>query len=462
MLEQLSVFWTVVMEPLFVLQTFASALAGTIVLGEPCLRKTRTYRILRRLLHTLLLLVLILILEALFFAMSSLHTHLQYLRGLSFSFPILIAYIVYAAFFSHFRSHEKITLVIFLFSTVIVMMEWSAPYGIAYLFSGKGAEAALECTADVLIILFALLLRRFSVTKYYFTKVDAVLSCTEAGLVGFAAMVHEGMPDVLGVEINNSVRIYTFTIFMMLYVINLLTYLFSYQMSRNRQMLMESQLIEQKQSAELEMAQLTAESIQELREIRHDIKNQYFYMKSMLDRKQYEELNDFFEKFTGKISSQLFRYIDCGNQDISAAINLERLKAERDHIPMNVNAAVPERLQVESMDLCSLLTNLIDNGLEECHRTKGEKYVHIVIQTQGKNSLYICVINPTDRQPAADVRTWATSKRNKERHGFGVSIIQRIAEKYDGYFHGCIKDGTFIAEVILNEAVAEEDHSRER
>lgn len=456
MLEQMDILFTNVLDFLFGFQALVSAVAGVIVLKNTENGRTVCQRFLKAVLHGCIMFVLVLTLEACFFVLFFSFDFLKPVRGICFSLPVLIAYALYAEFLCEFQRHEKYTLVILLFSTVVVMMEWSAPYGIVYLFAGEFMNTMVELAADLLIILFAAVIRHFSVTKYYFTKMDAVMNCVEASMVSAAAMVHECMPDVLGIEISSEVRIYIFALFMMLYAFNLLTYLFSYMMSKNRQILQRARLMEQKKTAEMQMALFTRESLQELREIRHDIKNQYFYMKSMLEAQRYQELNDFFEKFTGKISSQLFRYIDCGNQEISAVINLERLKAEREGIQMNVNVSVPEILPIESIDLCSLLTNILDNALEECSREKRQRSekeqsaVNVVINIQGKQNLYICVINPTDKPDMVRIKKFSTSKEEKEQHGLGLYIIERIVGKYDGHFRGHIEGGRFIAEVLLN------------
>ncbi|MDC7287469.1 GHKL domain-containing protein [Blautia schinkii] len=452
MLKNLTEFSSVVLDSGFIVQMLFIALAGVIVLGRMKYKEYTLKRdILTVFLHTILLLSVMLILEAFFFGLFRVGFLLN-LRGLNFSLPVLIAYIIYASLFCDFHFWEKCTLVISMFSTVIVMMEWSAPYGMLWLVgSTKINGMIIRLVSNILIVLFACFIHKFSITKYYFTKTEAILNCVESLLVALAAMFHEALSANWNLDVGFVLKLYILGIFLIVYVINVLTYVFSYLIARNRQMLLETQLIKQKQSAELEMAELTAESLEELREIRHDIKNQYFYMKSMLEEKRFEDLNDFFEKFTGKISSQLFTYVDCGNQEISAVINLERLKAERLHVQMNMNVVVPPSLPFESSDICSLVTNLLDNALEECQRTSKEKVINIVINTRDNDYLYLCIVNPTDKADKARAfKSLPTDKENKILHGLGMNIINKIAEKYDGYFNCHINDGKFICEVLLN------------
>lgn len=293
MAEMLSPFFQIVLSISFVLQMMSIALAGVIVLGRMEYRGTNLkWNIFLTAVHTVFLTLVILVFEGIFFCVFNVG-YLRYLRGLNFSLPVLVGYILYACFMCDFQKKEKVTLTIILFSTAIVMMEWSAPYGVIWLAEGRFLNnTTAELLSDIMIVFFACFIRRFSVTKYQFTDTDAWINCTESALVAIAAVMHEMMSADWGLDVNYTMKVYISVTFIMLYAINLLTYVFSYQMARSRQMLTKARMMEQKQAAELEMAELTAESLQELREIRHDIKNQYLYMRHLLEKKRYDDLND--------------------------------------------------------------------------------------------------------------------------------------------------------------------------
>lgn len=84
------------------------------------------------------------------------------------------------------------------------------------------------------------------------------------------------------------------------------------------------------------------------------------------------------------------------------------------------------------MDLCSLLGNSLDNAIESVEQLNDpeKKIINLRIVNKGQLVIYQ-VENYTDN--SADFTDLPqTTKQDKERHGFGLRSIRRIAEKYGG------------------------------
>jgi hypothetical protein len=65
--------------------------------------------------------------------------------------------------------------------------------------------------------------------------------------------------------------------------------------------------------------------------------------------------------------------------------------------------------------------------------------------------LYIVCRNSTDRQ---QLERWndalRTTKSDERLHGYGTRIVMKTAEKYNGTADYSLKDGTFVAKVMLD------------
>ena len=191
------------------------------------------------------------------------------------------------------------------------------------------------------------------------------------------------------------------------------------------------------------MLKLNEESITRSSLVRHDLKNHYAYLKSLLEEGKDKEALTYVSDAL-KTSYEDIHIVDCGNTLISSIMNLEMSKARMEDIPLKYMIAVPSSLPFVDYDLCSLLSNLIDNAMEELRRCPLEGYVDVKIKAD-ESYLRIVVSNPSDRK-TLDL----TSKKKEEGHGYGIRIIRHIATKYNGHVSFSLEDGKFMADCILD------------
>ena len=214
----------------------------------------------------------------------------------------------------------------------------------------------------------------------------------------------------------------------------------------------------QRADSEKELVRLTEKQLDDLRQLRHDIKNQYSYMRILLSEKRYDELEEYFQRQDGELAV-LAAPLDCGNRCVSIILNMERQKAEAAGVSLNTKLVVPPVLPFPDDDMCSLLSNLIDNAIDECVRLGTyfpkfkEQGVSVSINPGNPSSdyLYIEVKNPTDRKTLSRrLDGIASTKSDAALHGYGTRIITRIAEKYNGTALFEAANGIFTARVLLD------------
>ena len=118
---------------------------------------------------------------------------------------------------------------------------------------------------------------------------------------------------------------------------------------------------------------------------------------------------------------------------------------------LNPNILVPHTLPFRDEDLCSLLSNLLDNAIEAAAQSgEAEPTVDISILPR-QEYLFIHVTNPVDKTlPEKRRMTLETTKASHtELHGFGTRIIRRIAERYHGSVKYSMTGGIFTTNVML-------------
>ncbi|MCC8065064.1 MAG: GHKL domain-containing protein [Clostridiales bacterium] len=226
-----------------------------------------------------------------------------------------------------------------------------------------------------------------------------------------------------------------------------------YTMCKEQDEVITLQTEKQRLSRERELTQMTESTLDDLRSIRHDLKNQYAYMQILLDEHRDEDLRSYFIQVSEQLPEQL-SYVDCGNRDMNNILNMEFSKARRGHIPVEHQLVVPPVLPIGTDDLCGILANLMDNAIEECQRLQGKGIAKAGIQLKiypQKSYLYILCRNDTDKtvleRQGDGLRT---TKGNTDLHGYGTRIVSRLARKHNGAAAFTLKDGCFVAKVMLD------------
>ena len=198
---------------------------------------------------------------------------------------------------------------------------------------------------------------------------------------------------------------------------------------------------------------MTEAMLHNLRSIRHDLKNQYAYMQILLNEKRYSELEEYFSELLSALPAPL-NLVDCGNHTVNTVLNMEFSKLRADNIPFQHKLVVPPVLPFKDEDICAILSNLVDNSVEECRRMKenGMNQPDILLEIHPHQSyLFIQCSNSTDRTALTRKKGGLqTTKGDAELHGYGTQIIMKLAEKYNGYANYDLTDGRFVAQVMLD------------
>lgn len=203
--------------------------------------------------------------------------------------------------------------------------------------------------------------------------------------------------------------------------------------------------------AERELFRMSEIRLEQMRNMRHELKNQYAYMCVLLESGEYDKLMKYFSELSDKVASTL-DYVDCGNATINAIIAAEQGRVQRADARLVCKIAVPPKLNICDVDMCSLLMNLINNAAEYLERRPDlpDRNIEAVLSMNG-NTLLVRVSNPIAEGDGEAALRLETSKPDKRWHGCGVRVVRAIAERYGGCASYETVDGRFVAAVMLND-----------
>lgn len=138
----------------------------------------------------------------------------------------------------------------------------------------------------------------------------------------------------------------------------------------------------------------------------------------------------------------------CDNRAADSVIGYYCTLAKQENIPFETKIDLPETLTADEIDICIILSNLLENALEASLRTSEEKrricleaYVHADRLT------LIQVKNSFDGELHERNDIFQSSKR--KGNGVGIQSIRHIADKNNGACSFTHENGIFTAKVMI-------------
>ncbi len=381
--------------------------------------------------------------------------YIPILRGNCFLFGYILCIGLYAVFFCKYQYKVRLIMASTVLAISVTVLEFGPIF--AKLFETLFAESVpvdwmgiIKSVASLFVLCFAVIQAKFSMSKYDDIPVSAtVLIVCCSGLSAVMCFVYEGFFAGMG-RPDIPHLVFTGLIFATLYVIDIATYMLIFFVCRERDAVIRLKAEKQMAEASAEMVKLSEKNLNYLRQLKHDIGNQYAYAEMLLENGQYEDAKKFFRSIGGDMILSL-SYVDSGNKNIDAIINMEISKANAYDVAMDVKVVVPPALPFSDSALCSIISNLVDNAIEACIRYD-MRGPGVSVQIYPRHDyLYIGVENtlPADIDKER-LTALGTSKPDAANHGYGTQIVKRLVAQYNGYVTYSVDGNKFVAEAMMN------------
>ncbi|MBR5497219.1 MAG: GHKL domain-containing protein [Clostridia bacterium] len=141
----------------------------------------------------------------------------------------------------------------------------------------------------------------------------------------------------------------------------------------------------------------------------------------------------------------------CGNDIIDSIINCKAAEAKEKNITFSYNISLSDTLKIDSVDICAILANQLDNAIEACEKADADHRKIDVFIAQKESFVLFRVINTAKENPFDKNNNLPTSKNNNSGlHGFGIRIIRKTAEKYNGISENSYDNGLFTSSAMLS------------
>lgn len=183
--------------------------------------------------------------------------------------------------------------------------------------------------------------------------------------------------------------------------------------------------------------------------LRHDMKNHLANIRSLIDNGEISDAVTLLDKTADNINLVQNEAIHTGNSFVDAIILSKTALCREKNIDFAYSVQPLEEINIDVVDLSSLLSNLLDNAIESAVQTS-EPFVRLTIVKY--NAYYtVCVENSYKGKEfiKENAGTLLTTKVDRALHGYGTQIISDIAQKYDGSYSWEAQEGKFVSTVLI-------------
>ena len=257
---------------------------------------------------------------------------------------------------------------------------------------------------------------------------------------------------VIQVSLNEAVLSEITSILLMmcevgLIALNIICLYITLSLNKSNRAAEEFKLKEQQLKHDIQYAETVRTQYQEIRHIRHDIKQQLATVSGLQFDGKYNEAQRYISEITNRIE-QIEMFIDVGNDYINAILNskLSIAKSKGVEVLCNFSGEID---CIDEYDLCSLMGNVLDNSIEAAENV--DDAVIEVSLFSDKHKLILTVSNTISQSVLNGNAELKTTKDETELHGFGVKSIKAIAKKYDGIVDFYEEGLTFFCRVVLGK-----------
>lgn len=185
---------------------------------------------------------------------------------------------------------------------------------------------------------------------------------------------------------------------------------------------------------------------EQTQKLRHDLKDKMAILSILLNENKIEEAKSYLEKEWELTSFLLPNQSFSGNIYLDAYLNA--IINKNRNLVFDFEIADLKICTIDTSDLVSLVANLLNNAIEALITQNETNYPIKLKIAYIPNCLIFKCSNYSKHNPINHLNT--TSKYDYLNHGYGITIIEDIVEKYEGFSNYEYENFNFCFYITLN------------
>ena len=182
------------------------------------------------------------------------------------------------------------------------------------------------------------------------------------------------------------------------------------------------------------------------RQATHEFQHHLQTISNLLDATHNENAREYIDNLLVTQTERIF-CVQSGHPILDALLNQKYQVARESNIDMQFQVNDLSKVSVPNEMLVVLLSNLLDNAIEAT-KALDNKRIELLFAMQNSNRIIICK-NTIAESVLKTNKELASTKPNRDRHGLGHLIMEKIVKNYNGFVDYFEEDGMFGVEIIL-------------
>ncbi len=179
---------------------------------------------------------------------------------------------------------------------------------------------------------------------------------------------------------------------------------------------------------------------------RHDMRHHFALLQGLASKGHMEEIIEYIGTALSDIDTITPKRF-CENETVNLILSAFLAKAEQSDILLTIDARLPDSLPFSDTELCSLLSNALENAIQASKYIPDTKQRVILLRMYSKNTkLCIDIRNSYHTVPIFHEGHPITKVQG---HGFGTKSMVHIVEKHGGVYQFLVKDGWFLFQATI-------------
>ncbi|NLB89207.1 MAG: GHKL domain-containing protein [Syntrophomonadaceae bacterium] len=174
---------------------------------------------------------------------------------------------------------------------------------------------------------------------------------------------------------------------------------------------------------------------------RHDMHHHITLLQALASKGQIQGIKEYLRNVQSDIDAITpLRF--CENETVNLILSGFSANAKQDGITLTIDAKLSSPLHLSDTELCSLLSNAIENAIQACAQIpdSNRRFIKVRLFTKN-NKLCIDIRNSYELEP---VFQQGMPVSREKGHGYGTKSMAHIVKKHGGVFKFSAQDGWLI------------------